>query len=85
MQRCPKCGYRDRFDWPAALWAISCGILYLTLLFTEVDVLKISRMWVFVIGFFGFLLFFAGTMWRAYRSRMEDAQYSRSQELQRLD
>ncbi len=85
MQRCPKCGYRGRFDWPTMLWAVSCGILYLTLLFTEVDVLRISRIWVVLIGGFGFLLFSAGTIWRMYRSRMEDVQYSRSQELQKLN
>ena len=85
MQRCPKCGYRERFDWPSMLWVLSCCILYLVVILTEGYVPRTDRIWVITIGFFGFLLYIAGVLWRAYRIRMENAEYSRSQELQKLN
>jgi len=85
MQRCPKCGYSERFDWPTALWGAGCSILYFLLMLVEDYVPRIYRIWVIAIGSFGFLLFIAGILWRAYRSRMENAQYLGSQELQKLN
>ncbi len=85
MHRCPKCGYRERFDWPAVLVGASCGILFVLLTLVEDYVPRIYRIWVIAIGLFAFLLFVAGTLWKGYRDRMEDVQYSRSQELQKLN
>jgi len=86
MQRCPKCGYRERFDWSLLLLAASCGVLYVALMLVQVDVVPRSyRIWVSVAGFFGFFMCIAGILGRAYRRRMEDLEYSRSHELAKLD
>jgi hypothetical protein len=85
VHRCPKCGHRERFNWPAMLFSASSGILFVLLMLTEDYVPRSYRIWVIAIGLFGFLLSVAGTLWRGYRDRMEDVEYSRSQELQKLN
>jgi len=85
MQRCPKCGYHERFDWSTVPMAISCCILYVTLNLTDGYVPRIYRIWVIVAGLFSFLLFIASALWKGYRDRMEDVKYSRSQELKKLN
>ena len=85
MQRCPKCGYVERFDWPTLLWGLSCGILYVLVMVVEDYAPRHVRIWVSAIGLFCFLMFIAGTLWREYRKRMDKLQYSRSKELSKLN
>jgi hypothetical protein len=85
MQRCPKCGYRQRLDWPSVLPGISFCILYVLLMLTEGYLPRVYRIWVDVICFLAFLLFLTGTWWRGYRARMEEIEHSRQRELQKLN
>lgn len=85
MQICPKCGYVERVDWPTVLWGISCCTLYLALLLVEGYVPRKERIWVIALGFFCFVLYLVGILWREYRKRMDKLQYSRSQELSKLN
>ena len=85
MQRCPKCGYRERYDWPTVLWVVSWGIVGLALILSEGYLPRIYRIWVVTVWLVGVLLFSAGTLWKVYRNKMDDLQYSRSQELSKLN
>ena len=78
MQRCPKCGYRERFDWPTVLWGVGFFVLYLALTFSQDYVPRRYRVWTILIGLFGFLLFNAGTIWRAKRLAHDQVEYLKS-------
>lgn len=71
MQRCPKCGYRDRVDWPGILWVLAFGFLYLVFVLTAERAPRSYRF----MGFVAFLLFTAGTGWRALRGQKDRSEY----------
>ena len=81
MQRCPKCGYRDRVDWPAMLWAVAFYFLFVVFLVATDPIPKGYRllgvpyrlMWAPA-----FFLFLAGTIWKSLRSIKDRNDYLKS-------
>ncbi len=69
MRRCPKCGYREGPDWPAVLWVLAFGFLYVV--FIASDAPRGYRL----MGFVAFLLFLAGTAWKAFRDDRSRREY----------
>jgi hypothetical protein len=73
MQRCPKCGYREGTDWPGILWAVAFSVLYLVFIVVPDHLPKSYRF----AGLVAFLLFQAGTVWKARREKKYRDEYLR--------
>ena len=71
MQRCPKCGYRERYDWPAILSVIAFGVLYMV--FTAVAP-QVSRSYR-VSALVAFGLFLAANVWNMLRNEKNRREY----------
>jgi hypothetical protein len=71
MQKCPKCGYQERADWPAILWVVAFSVLYLVFIVLPVQVPKSYRL----AGLAAFLLFQAGTIWKTLRDKRFRDEY----------
>ena len=71
MQRCPKCGYREKYDWPAILWIV--GILYLVFISTGAPRgLRFT-------GLVAFLLFLVASVWNMIRNERNRRDYLKSE------
>jgi hypothetical protein len=44
MQRCPKCGYREKYDWPALLMVVGFALLYVVFILAEENVPRSYRL-----------------------------------------
>jgi hypothetical protein len=81
MQRCPKCGYRDRVDWPAILWRVAFGLLYSMLLFEfyfgceHLPRTRSYRLVELVVGSCSCLLFGFGDTWKRLRDKRDRNEY----------
>jgi len=71
MQRCPKCGHRRGVDWPAVLWTVAFGILYLVFVVIPDHVPKSYRL----AGLAAYLLFMAGGVWKGFRDKRDRSEY----------
>jgi len=71
MQRCPKCGYREKYDWPAILVQIAFALLYLAF-FLAFD--RAPRSYKLV-GLGAFLLFASANWWNAIRNERNRKDY----------
>jgi len=85
MQRCPKCGYRQRLDWLGIVPRVSVCILFLLVMFIGNYAPGGYRMLVVVIGGLAFLLFVFAVWWKEHRDRMEEIDNERRQQLQKLN
>jgi hypothetical protein len=72
VQRCPNCGYRERYDWPAMLWVVAFGLLYF------VFVAVAARNFRFT-GLVAFLLFLMASTWNMLRNERNRREYLKSQ------
>ncbi len=70
MQRCPKCGYKAAFNWPALLWVGSFMVLYV--LWIMSGYVPREYRW---IGLGSFLVFNAGTVWMGLRNAKDYREY----------
>jgi hypothetical protein len=71
MQRCPECGYRDKYDWPMVLWVIGFGLLWVVYIATERQMSHVYR-WV---GLAAFLIFVAGSWTYSRRQERNRKEY----------
>jgi hypothetical protein len=67
MQRCPKCGYRDRMDVPWILSALAFLLLYSASVFAVDHAPMIYR----IMALAAFVLFVAGGAWRGFRNKKD--------------
>lgn len=74
MQRCPKCGYRDR-DWPVSLLIVAFGLLYVTFIVGTEHAPRIYRL----TGLGTLFLFLAGNLFNALKNERNRREYSKSQ------
>jgi len=75
MQRCPKCGYRDRVDWSWILCSVAFVLLYFASIFGADRIPTSYRTMVFAARFAAFLLFMAGTVWKGLRNKRDRDEY----------
>jgi hypothetical protein len=71
MQRCPKCGYRDRMDLPWILSAVAFLLLYWAFVFAGGHPPMSYR----IMGSAALLLFMAGGIWRGFRNKKNHDEY----------
>ena len=71
MQRCPKCGYRERYDWPAMLSVVAFGLLYMVFTAVAPQVSRSYRLWALVC----FGLFLAANAWNMLRNEKNRREY----------
>jgi hypothetical protein len=71
MWSCPKCGYREKVDWPAILWAVAFTVLYLVFRVTSDHLAKSYR----VVGLAAYLLFWVGNVWKYFKSKKDHDEY----------
>jgi len=62
MQRCPKCGYTERVDWPGILGVIAFALLLLVWILGNYEPREL-RGW----GVVALILFSASSVWRALK------------------
>jgi hypothetical protein len=70
MQRCPKCGYKDGFNWPALLWM--CSFMTLYVLWMMGNYTPREYRWAGLAAFFVFNL---GVVWMALRNARNYREY----------
>jgi hypothetical protein len=72
MKRCPKCGYREGFDWPSLL--VGLAFLFLYAMFTVVvgDYIPKNYRWMVMLAL---LLFLAGEFWKSRREKKCHEEY----------
>jgi hypothetical protein len=75
VQRCPKCGYREKYDWPAILSVIAFCVLYVGFGGMEEHVSRNNRL----VGLGAFLLFLAASAWGMLRNEKNRREYLKSQ------
>lgn len=75
MHRCPKCGYREKYDWPATLLVIAFFALYIVFVGLEVEE-HVSRSYR-LMGLGAFLLFLAANMWNMLRNVRSSRDYQK--------
>lgn len=63
MQRCPKCGYSERVDWPGLLGLIAFLVLY------SVWMLDYRPRELRGLGLAAFIAFLASNVWRILKSK----------------
>ena len=73
MQRCPKCGYRERYDWPAILSVIAFGLLYMVFTAVAPQVSRGYRLLALV----AFVMFMAASAWNMLRNEKNRRKYLR--------
>ena len=76
MQRCPKCGYRDR-DWPLSLVIVAFGILYVVFVVGGEHAPRVYHL----IGLGAFFLFLAGNLFNALRNERNRREFSKSNDV----
>ena len=72
MQRCPKCGYREKYDWPAILTVMAFGLLYVA--FVALHGAKNYQL----LGLVAFLLFLGAGAWNMLRNEKNRREYLKS-------
>ena len=73
MQRCPKCGYRERYDWPAMLSVLAFALLYLVFVAAAPHVSRSYRLLALV----AFVMFMAASAWNMLRNERNRREYLR--------
>src|SRR6185312_9489687 len=73
MQRCPKCGYREKRDWPALLGHLAFAVLYGVFILGFDKAPRSYRL----LGLGAFLLFVSANWWNAVRNERNRKEYLR--------
>ena len=75
MQRCPKCGFREKYDWPSTLWGLAFLIMY-AVFFRTIPPRDSGRLLVLA-AFAALALFVVGVLWKGQRSKRNEMEYKR--------
>ena len=62
MQRCPKCGYRERIDWPGILGVLAFGLLYVVWMLGNYSPRELRGL-----GLAAMVLFVIASIWKVLR------------------
>ena len=73
MQRCPRCGYREK-DWPSILIDVAFGTLWCVFMMTSGHTLMNL-----IVGLAAFCTFVAAGTWRGLRDKRNGREYLRGQ------
>jgi hypothetical protein len=71
VQRCPNCGYREKYDWPAMLLVVAFGVLYIVFIASVELVPRSYRLG----SFAAFLLFLVANTWNGLRNNRNQREY----------